>query len=245
MNLRWYPTCWLVVSALSGCGDTLPDAGPAKAADTFATLREAMVREQIEARGVSDAAVLAAMRRVPRHEFVPAELRSLAYLDQPLPIGQGQTISQPFIVALMTELLQVKPGQRVLEIGTGSGYQSAVLAELGAEVYSIEIIDQLATNARAILQRLGYHAVQVREGDGYLGWTEAAPFDGIIVTAAPRSVPPPLLDQLKASGRLVVPEGIREQVLAVYTKAAGGGLRRELVLPVRFVPMTGRSQEGK
>lgn len=213
--------------------------------DTLAAPREAMVRTQIAARGVKDPAVLAAMRRVPRHEFVPAALRAWAYDDRPLPIDAGQTISQPLIVALMTELLQVKPGQRVLEIGTGSGYQAAVLAELGVEVYSIEIVETLANSARATLHRLDYRRVNVRAGDGYLGWPDAAPFDGIIVTAAPPTVPKPLIDQLKPGARLVVPEGKREQELVVYAKSADGKLRRTSVLPVRFVPMTGRAQEKK
>jgi protein-L-isoaspartate(D-aspartate) O-methyltransferase len=213
--------------------------------DAFAKQRAAMVRTQIEARGIKDAAVLAAMRHVPRHEFVPMSLQPLAYDDHPLPIEAGQTISQPLIVALMTELLQVKPGQRVLEIGTGSGYQAAVLAELGVEVYSIEIVDTLATSARARLTRLGYQKVNVRAGDGYLGWPEVAPFDGIIITAAPPRVPEPLIAQLKPGGRLVVPEGVREQELVVYAKSPDGQLRRTTVLPVRFVPMTGRAQEKK
>lgn len=217
-------------------------AAPQAPEDPFAARREAMVREQIVSRGVTDPAVLAALRRVPRHEFVPEKLRPFAYQDHPLPIGEGQTISQPFIVAYMTELLRVKPGQRVLEIGTGSGYQAAVLAELGAEVHTIEIIEPLATSARSTLDRLGYKKITVRAGDGYSGWPEAAPFDGIIVTAAPSRVPQPLIDQLKPGGRLVVPEGAGEQDLVVYAKTAGGKLRREAVLPVRFVPMTGRAQ---
>ena len=221
---------------------------PAKAATppattSFATEREAMVRSQIEARGVRDSAVLAALRRVPRHEFVPAEVRPQAYADHPLPIGERQTISQPYIVGFMTELLQVKPGQRVLEIGTGSGYQAAVLAELGADVYTIEIVEKLAATARAVLQRLGYEKVRVRAGDGYQGWPDAAPFDRIIVTAAPPQVPQPLIDQLKPGGRLVVPEGVQDQDLVLYTKTSDGKLQRERVLPVRFVPMTGQAQK--
>ena len=202
-----------------------------------------MVADQIEARGVKDSAVLATMRRVPRHEFVPAAARLFAYNDHPLPIGEGQTISQPYIVGLMTELLQVKAGQRVLEIGTGSGYQAAVLAELGVEVYTIEIVEKLASSSRAVLNRLGYEKIQVRAGDGYQGWPEVAPFDRIIITAAPPRVPQPLIDQLKPGGRLVVPEGIREQTLILYTKSADGKLQRESVLPVRFVPMTGEAQK--
>jgi protein-L-isoaspartate(D-aspartate) O-methyltransferase len=235
---------WLAFgTALTSCGKPAPVA--TSPVDAFAKQREAMVRTQIEARGIKDAAVLAAMRRVPRHEFVPPVQRVFAYDDRPLPIDAGQTISQPFIVGLMTALLEVKPGQRVLEIGTGSGYQAAVLAELGVAVYSIEIIEPLATSARATLARLGYKQVNVRAGDGYLGWPEAAPFDGIIVTAAPPIVPRPLIEQLKPDGRLVVPEGEREQELVVYVKMHDGELRRVSVLPVRFVPMTGRAQDKK
>lgn len=211
----------------------------------FAAERSAMVRDQIAARDVKDPAVLAAMRRVLRHEFVPPGVRREAYADHPLPIGDGQTISQPYIVALMTELLQVQPGHRVLEIGTGSGYQAAVLAELGVEVYTIEIVEKLAATARELLQRLDYAKVHVRAGDGYRGWPEFAPFDRIIVTAAPPQVPQPLVDQLKPGGRLVVPEGVRDQDLVLYTKTADGKLRREKVLPVRFVPMTGEAQKKK
>jgi protein-L-isoaspartate(D-aspartate) O-methyltransferase len=209
----------------------------------FAVERSAMVAAQIESRGVKDSAVLAALRRVPRHEFVPGAVRPFAYDDRPLPIGEGQTISQPYIVGFMTELLQVRPGQRVLEIGTGSGYQAAVLAELGVEVFTIEIVEKLARDSRALLQRLGYEKIHVRAGDGYLGWPERAPFDRIILTAAPPRVPQPLIDQLKPGGRLVVPEGVHEQDLVLYTKSDGGKLRREAVLSVRFVPMTGKAQQ--
>jgi protein-L-isoaspartate(D-aspartate) O-methyltransferase len=209
----------------------------------FAAQRETMVRTQIEARGVTDKAVLAAMRRVPRHEFVPAAVRARAYDDHPLPIGENQTISQPYIVAFMTELLQVKPGHRVLEIGTGSGYQAAVLGELGVEVYTIEIVEPLATASRALLQKLGYDKIHTRAGDGYQGWPDAAPFDRIIVTAAPPKVPQPLIDQLKPGGRLVVPEGVHDQDLVVYVKTLDRRLQREKVLPVRFVPMTGKAQK--
>ena len=239
---RW-PALLLTALVFAGCyvhGEENPASGG------FAAAREAMVLDQIEARGVVDTAVLEAMRRVPRHEFVPDAWCAFAYADQPLPIGEDQTISQPYVVALMTELLHVKPGQRVLEIGTGSGYQAAVLAELGAEVYTIEIIGQLADRARATLDRLGYRKkIMVRTGDGYEGWPEAAPFDGIILTAAPPRVPQPLLDQLKPGGRLVVPEGAGEQDLVVYVKSAEGRVQREVVLPVRFVPMTGRAQERR
>lgn len=220
------------------------ESGRAAAPDRFAALRERMVAEQIEARGVADPAVLRALRAVPRHEFVPAEGRERAYADHPLPIGEGQTISQPYIVALMTELAQVRPGHRVLEIGTGSGYQAAVLAELGAEVWTIEIVEPLGRRAAADLARTGYGRVRTKMGDGYVGWPEAAPFDAVLVTAAPPHVPAPLLEQLKPGGRLVVPEGRLEQELVVYTKDAAGRVRRTSTLPVRFVPMTGRAQES-
>jgi protein-L-isoaspartate(D-aspartate) O-methyltransferase len=200
--------------------------------------RARMVEEQIVARGVRDSAVLEAMRRVPRHEFVPERWRARAYEDQPLPIGAEQTISQPYIVALMTELAAVGPGARVLEVGTGSGYQAAVLATLGAEVYTIEIVESLATSARAALARLGYGAVRVRHGDGWRGWPEAAPFAAIVVTAAPPEVPPALLAQLAPGGRLVIPVGAADQELQVHERAADGVHVRR-VIPVRFVPMTG------
>ena len=209
--------------------------------DTVAAAREAMVRD-IEAAGVRDAAVLAALRAVPRHELVPEAVRALAYEDHPLPIGHEQTISQPYIVALMSQLAGVKPGDRVLEVGTGSGYQAAVLAELGAEVYSIEIVEPLARRAAADLERLGYAGrVHVRAGDGYRGWPEHAPFAAIIVTAAPPEVPQPLVDQLAVGGRLVVPVGDAYQELRVIVRTEGG-VREEPSIPVRFVPMTGEAQ---
>jgi protein-L-isoaspartate(D-aspartate) O-methyltransferase len=179
------------------------------------------------------------MRRVPRHEFVPPPWRADAYADRPLPIGEGQTISQPYIVALMTELAGVRPGARVLEVGTGSGYQAAILAALGAEVYTIEIVEPLAARAADTLARLGYGAIHARSGDGYRGWPDAAPFAAIIVTAAPAAVPQPLLDQLATGGHLVIPVGTAEQELRVYEKTPEGVLRMRSVAPVRFVPMTG------
>lgn len=201
-----------------------------------------MVERQIVARGVSDTAVLAAMRKVPRHEFMPPAARALAYADHPVPIGSGQTISQPYIVALMTELAGVGPGQRVLEVGTGSGYQAAVLAEVGAEVFTIEIVPELAERAARDLARLGYRDVHVRAGDGYAGWPEHAPFDAVVVTAAPEQIPPPLLEQLRIGGRIVIPVGRSYQELKVGTRTKSG-LSMRTVLPVRFVPMTGRAQE--
>jgi protein-L-isoaspartate(D-aspartate) O-methyltransferase len=204
--------------------------------------RREMVENQIRQRGVKDPRVLAAMRKVPRHLFVPPEYRDEAYRDYPLSIGQGQTISQPYIVALMTELLDVKQPDRILEVGTGSGYQAAVLAELASQVYTIEIVEPLAGLAGKKLRELGCTNVQVKAGDGYFGWAEYAPFDGIIVTAAPEKVPRPLLDQLKEGGRLVIPEGRVFQELVVYEKHQGR-IERRKVIPVRFVPMTGEAEK--
>jgi protein-L-isoaspartate(D-aspartate) O-methyltransferase len=212
------------------------------AADRFAEQRREMVEEQIRLRGVANPAVLAAMERVPRHLFVPPPQRPAAYADTPLPIGHGQTISQPYIVARMTELLGVRRGDKVLEIGTGSGYQAAVLAEMGVQVYTIEIVEPLGREARATLSRLGYGSVEVRVGDGYKGWPAQAPFDAIIVTAAPPKIPQPLLDQVKAGGRIVLPVGEVWQDLEVLTKRRDGSFERQKVLPVRFVPMTGEAQ---
>lgn len=210
-------------------------------ADDFTRARELMVRTQIEARDIREPRVLAAMRAVPRHEFVPLEHRREAYTDGPLPIGYEQTISQPYIVAFMSEQLAAKPEHRVLEIGTGSGYQAAVLSHLVAEVYSIEIVEPLARRAEADLQRLGCKNVHVRSGDGYRGWPEAAPFDAIIVTCAPEKVPEPLVQQLKEGGRIVIPVGgLHAQSLFVLEKR-GGKMEQREVLPVRFVPMTGES----
>lgn len=196
-----------------------------------------MVRTQIEARGISDPRVLAAMRSVPRHEFVPEHLRAQAYEDRPLPIGEDQTISQPFVVAAMTDLARVEPTARVLEVGTGSGYQAAVLATLAAEVYTIEIIPGLAARAEQTLRRLGFDNIVFRVGDGHAGWPEAAPFDAIVVTAAPAEVPQALLDQLAVGGRLVIPVGDADQELLEITRSPTG-FRRRSVFPVRFVPMT-------
>jgi protein-L-isoaspartate(D-aspartate) O-methyltransferase len=192
------------------------------------------------------APVRAALARVPRHEFVPSEMRDYAYLNRPLPIGSDQTISQPYIVALMTELAGVGPDAKVLEIGTGSGYQAAVLAELAGQVYTIEIIEELGRRAEQVLQKLGYRNVSVRVGDGYHGWPEQAPFDAILVTAAPQTVPQPLIDQLKPGGRLVVPVGRQgeTQSLQVLTRDKSGKVSVRDVLPVGFVPLTGDAAEA-
>jgi len=223
--------------------------GPAgmSVADEFrATERHRMV-EKIEAvariaaetgRPVLDDRVLAAMRKVPRHEFVPGEQKRAAYRNRPLPIGEGQTISQPYIVALMTDLLELPPGAKVLEIGTGCGYQAAVLAEIADRVHSIEIVDSLGRQAAATLARLGYANVETRIGDGYLGWPEAAPFDAIIVTAAPDHIPRVLIEQLKSGGRMVIPVGTLSQELMVVRKAPDGSTLNETIVPVRFVPLT-------
>jgi len=204
--------------------------------------RERMVQEQIAPRGVADIRVLAALRAVPRHELVPESQREHAYEDRPLSIGHGQTISQPYIVAVMSEALELDANERVLEIGTGSGYQAAVLAQLAKEVYSVEIVEPLAERARADLARLGYANVEVRHGDGYLGWPEQAPFDAIIVTAAPDHVPQPLIDQLAVGGRLVIPVGRGVQELIRITRDEQG-VHEERLLGVRFVPMTGVAEQ--
>lgn len=212
--------------------------------DPFKIVRQRMVEEQLsgEGRGITNKSVLNALAAVPRHEFVPSHLRSRAYRDSPLPIGYGQTISQPYIVAFMTEQLQPKPQDRVLEIGTGSGYQAAVLARLVAQVYTIEIVEPLAQRAAADLKRLGYTNVFVRAGDGFKGWPEAAPFDAVIVTCAPGDIPQPLVEQLKDGGRMIIPVGPALNQELVMLRKAGGKLERRAVLPVRFVPMTGQAE---
>lgn len=199
--------------------------------------RERMVREQMEARGVKDRRVLSAMRATPRHLFVPKGLERRAYEDTPLPIGYGQTISQPYIVASMSEMLGVGPGDRVLEIGTGSGYQAAVLAQLAKEVFSIEIVPELGKQSEILLKQLGHNNVEVKIGDGYKGWPEKAPFDRIILTAAPPEIPQSLVDQLKNGGRLVAPEGQAWQELVVIDKDASGKTKRRTAYGVQFVPM--------
>ena len=215
-------------------------SAPAEAA-RFEAAREAMVREQLAGRDIHDQRVLAAMRRVPRHLFVPEALRAGAYADHPLPIGEDQTISQPYVVAFMTQALRLGGGERVLEIGTGSGYQAAVLAELAREVWSIEIVEPLARRARRALEQAGYGDVRLRVGDGYRGWPEAAPFDAIVVTAAPDHVPPALVEQLAVGGRLVIPVGGFDQELLLIERTSTGTTQRS-ILPVRFVPMTGEAE---
>lgn len=225
---------------LGGCNPdpARPAAPPPVAESVWAEARSRMVRDQIVARGIADPRVLEAMARVPRHEFVPAAQRGEAYEDWPLPIGYGQTISQPYIVAFMTAAVDPKPGDRVLEIGTGSGYQAAVLADLVAEVYTVEIVEPLAQRAEADLKRLGYANVKVRAGDGYQGWPEAAPFDAVLVTCAPEAVPPALVGQLREGGRMIIPVGSQWGAQELYLlRKTATGMKRQGVLPVRFVPM--------
>ena len=244
MRARW-SKLMLGALFLGGCLEEQGVAveGKTAQADRYSEPRREMVAHQLRARGVANAKVLAAMERVPRHEFVPAELRGRAYEDRPLPIGHGQTISQPFIVAFMTEALNPAPADRVLEIGTGSGYQAAVLAELVAKVYTIEIVPPLGERASADLARLRYGNVEVRVGDGYEGWPEHAPFDAIIVTCAPEHVPAPLVAQLREGGRMIIPVGEVGSDQALYLlEKRGAKVVQRAVLPVRFVPMTGRAQ---
>jgi protein-L-isoaspartate(D-aspartate) O-methyltransferase len=229
----------LLALALLGAG-----ALAAVAEDAFTEARRRMVNDQIQARGIRDVRVLDALRRVERHRFVPEALQASAYEDRPLAIGHGQTISQPYIVALMTEEARVRPGARVLEVGTGSGYQAAILSLLAGHVYTVEILEPLARQAAERLEALGYRNVTVRAGDGSLGWPEQAPFDAILVTAAPPELPQPLLDQLAVGGRLVAPVGEGDQELVVVERTEAG-LQRRRVLPVRFVPMTGEAQRRK
>jgi protein-L-isoaspartate(D-aspartate) O-methyltransferase len=224
---------------LCACQSPKPqDDAPVQSAalNPFARERAMMVQEQLRSRDIRDPAVLDAMTRVPRHRFVPSEYERMAYADHPLPIGFNQTISQPYIVGYMTEAARVSAGDKVLEVGTGSGYQAAILAELAREVYTIEIIPELAEGARTVLRDLGYTNVEVRTGDGYAGWKEQAPFDAIVVTAAPDHVPQALVDQLAVNGRMIIPVGKGEQQMRVISRTAAG-VTEEITLPVRFVPL--------
>jgi len=233
--MRSAPSLALVLlTGIAGAGE--PDAGPAP--DPRAAERLDMVQRYIAAEGIRDPATLQAMRTVPRHEFVPPGLVDAAYENRPLPIGLGQTISQPYIVAYQTEVVRPREGMKILEVGTGSGYQAAVLAASGARVYTMEIFAELATSARRRLERLGYRAT-VRHGDGNLGWPEEAPFDAIVVTAAASQVPPPLVEQLRPGGRMVIPVGglFGAQNLLQVDKDAAGVVRTRMLLPVAFVPM--------
>ena len=239
----------VAVALNASCGATPPDQAsasiPSRQQIDFQRARRQMVEEQIEARGVTDLRVLEAMQRVLRHEYVPAEYRADAYSDRPLPIGLDQTISQPYIVALMTELVQPETDDRLLEIGTGSGYQAAVAAELVAEVYSIEIIPELVHSAAERLERLGVSNVFVRAGDGYLGWPEQSPFDGILVTAGAEHIPEPLVEQLKPGARMIIPVGDLSslQLLKVVEKLPGGEVEIRDIIPVRFVPLRRNEQD--
>ena len=212
--------------------------------EKFAQQREQMVETQLKSRDIQSERVLGAMKKVPRHLFMPESVRQYAYIDSPVPIGQGQTISQPYIVGLMTQTVDPQPGDRALEVGTGSGYQAAVLGELVQEVYTIEIIPALAERAEKTLSEWGYDNVEVRQGDGYQGWPEQAPFDIILVTAAPEVIPQPLIDQLAEGGRLVVPVGAQGEIqtLTLLTKEKGE-VKRTYITDVRFVPMTGEVQQ--
>jgi protein-L-isoaspartate(D-aspartate) O-methyltransferase len=211
--------------------------------ESFTSQRHLMVDSQIKSRGVADEHVLRALKKVPRHKFVPDELQDEAYLDDPLPIGEAQTISQPYIVAYMTEHLELKKADKVLEIGTGSGYQAAILAEIVDSVFTIEIIDVLAKEAEETLKELNYNNVYVKSGDGYKGWPSEAPFDAIIITAAPTKIPQPLVDQLIIGGRMILPLGNLYQELVLLTKTESG-IQKKTLLPVRFVPMTGEIQKN-
>lgn len=207
--------------------------------------RAAMVNTQIEARGIKAPAVLEAMRTVPRHEFLPLRLRHEAYADYPLPIGHGQTISQPYIVAFMTDAIRPQPGEKILEVGAGSGYQAAILAQMGAEVYTVEIVEPLADLARANLERLGYNNAHVRHADGFRGWPEHAPFDAIVVTCAPDKIPPDLIAQLREGGRMIIPVGGGMEQQLLLLRKNGDRIEKQSVLPVRFVPMTGEAEKAR
>jgi protein-L-isoaspartate(D-aspartate) O-methyltransferase len=243
------PALCLSLLFLSGCNsvhlqDTQKVRGQSASspANEYKKERRQMVDEHIRSRGIADSSVLKAMEKVPRHVFVPAPLRHLAYADHPLPIGQDQTISQPAIVAYMTEAADISKKEKVLEIGTGSGYQAAILGEVSKEVYSIEIIPELAERARRVLNELGYQNVFVKTGNGYLGWPEHAPFDAIVVTAAPDEIPQALIDQLAVRGKMVIPVGTTNQEMVIVEKNRKG-VTEKRTIPVRFVPMTGKPSQ--
>jgi protein-L-isoaspartate(D-aspartate) O-methyltransferase len=232
----------LLTAAITPACPSPAQQGP----DSFAAARRKMIEHDLKGRDITDAAVLQAMRDVPRHRFVPSSLQDVAYADCPLPIGHGQTISQPYVVAFMTQILEVRPEDKVLEIGTGCGYQAAVLARLAKQVYTIEIVKPLADEAQKLLAELGYTNIFIKAGDGFEGWPEHAPFDKIILTCAVQEIPPALIEQLMEGGRIIAPIGATATVqqLIIATKQAGGLKRRE-VLPVRFVPMTGKALENR
>ena len=234
MTRAWYNVLVVAGTVVAACSNTMSQ----NPEDRWALERQRMVEQQLRARDIRSAPVLEAMGRVPRHRFVPDDERNGAYSDYPLPIGFGQTISQPYIVAFMSEALEVTRDHRVLEIGTGSGYQAAVLGELAREVFTIEIVEPLAERARRTLEELGYRNIHVRAGNGYAGWPEHAPYDRIIVTAAPEDVPPALVAQLKPGGVMAIPVGAARQELRILRRTASG-LDLLKTLPVRFVPMTG------
>jgi protein-L-isoaspartate(D-aspartate) O-methyltransferase len=232
------PLLLAAILAGAACGRS-----PKSPQESPSAARERMVRSQIAARGIKDPRVLEAMRTIPRENFLDGQYRSEAYSDHPVPIGGGQTVTQPYVAALMTELLDISSSDRVLEIGTGSGYESAILSKLARHVYSIEILPDIARKAQERLRALHCDNIDFRVGDGYRGWAEAAPFDAILVTAASRKIPEPLLDQLAPNGRMVIPVGDFYQELKVYSKAADGAVSEKSVLPVRFVPMSGEADK--
>ena len=225
--------------------DVLNSSDDKSQEDRYVERRRSMVQKQLAARDITDKRVLEAMQRVPRHLFVPKNQLAYAYADGALPIGLGQTISQPYIVALMSQLARTNERSVALDVGTGSGYQAAVLAELCDKVYSIEIVETLAKSAKQRLTKLGYKNVTVRHGDGYRGWEEHAPFDVIIVAAAPKHVPQPLIEQLKVGGRLIIPVGDYHQVLIMIEKKPDGSTEQKRIIPVAFVPMTGEATKNK
>jgi protein-L-isoaspartate(D-aspartate) O-methyltransferase len=233
----------LCIIFLFGLAAPCPSDAAGKSESDFEQQRRQMVDRQLRGRDITDPVVLRAMGTVPRHRFVPSSLRGLSYKDSPLPIGHDQTISQPYIVALMSQLLSLEPGDRVLEIGTGSGYQAAVLAEMGAEVYTIEIIPELARQAGKLLDELSYDGVTVKTGDGYKGWPEHAPFDGIIVTCAPTTIPGPLKEQLAEGGRMVIPAGKSYAQKLYLLKKQNGKIVQQNIIDVRFVPMVDEGGE--